>query len=377
MGERDIRNRASESSEFSGERELAVQRERKRTLKERRPIGHLRLGVQLAFAALCVWIGVEFSLFVGGLESGVVGLDRPPGVDGFLPISALMSLQYYLLTGVVHPFHPAGLFILLAILMVSFVFGKAFCSWMCPVGLIAESVGDFGQRLFGRALKLPRWLDWSLRSVKYLLLAFFAYSIFVVMGAFALKQFLDSPYNLTADVKMYYFFVDISQTALLVIGVLLFLSILINRFWCRYLCPYGALLGIVGLFSPNKITRNPVSCIDCGRCVKACPSQIPVDKRKVVISDECTACLSCVASCPIRGALEMRTVVAKRTISPQMIAITTLATFMLITGGAIVTGYWDNNVPKERYQQLHSTVQSMGHPTSTRDLERLNKKPSR
>ncbi len=354
---------------------LVIPKGKKRTLKERLPIGRFRLGVQIAFSLLCVWIGIEFMLFVAGLAPDAAGpmVRRPPGVEGFLPISALMSLQYYLLTGTIHPFHPAGLFILLAIILVSLVAGKAFCSWMCPVGLISETVGDLGQRLFGRPLHLPRWLDWPLRSLKYLLLGFFAHAIFVVMGATALKQFLDTPYNLMADVKMYHFFADASQTTIIVLAVLIVLSFVFNRFWCRYLCPYGALLGIVGILSPNKITRDPISCIDCGRCATACPSRIPVDRRKTVVSDECTSCLTCVASCPVRGALELKTVGRKQAISPRRIAIAIVATFMIVTGTAMVTGYWDNNVPVDHYRQLYPMIESMGHPTSTQELDELNR----
>jgi len=156
----------------------------------------------------------------------------------------------------------------------SFFFGKSFCSWVCPVGFISELIGDFGQKIFKRKLKLPKFLDIPLRSLKYILLGFFIYSIFFLMSQVAVKAFLNSDYNLISDVKMYYFFADISRFSLIVISALFILSIFIRNFWCRFLCPYGALLGIVALLSPLKIKRNKVSCIDCGLCAKACPSSI-------------------------------------------------------------------------------------------------------
>ena len=70
---------------------------------------------------------------------------------------------------------------------------------------------------------------------------------------------------------MYYFFAEITPFALTVIVGLVLLSIPIRGFWCRYLCPYGALLGILSLLSPQKIKRNPTTCIDCGKCAKVCP----------------------------------------------------------------------------------------------------------
>ncbi|MCF8432071.1 MAG: 4Fe-4S binding protein, partial [Melioribacteraceae bacterium] len=255
---------------------------------------------QILFILICIWIGIEFYLFTKFIESpgSAVFVERPPGAEAFLPISALMSVYYFIQTGIIHDAHPAGFFILIAVIAVSLVFGKSFCSWICPIGTLSEYIADFGdkiqKKLFKKVYRLPRWLDYPLRSLKYLLLGFFVYSIFFTMSTIALRMFLDSPYNLVADVKMWYFFADISKTSLIVISVLFFLSIFIRNFWCRFLCPYGALLGIFSLLSPQKITRDPISCIDCALCAKACPSNIKVDKVKTVFSDECSTCMSCV-----------------------------------------------------------------------------------
>ena len=336
---------------------------------------NIRLVVQISFALLCVWIGIEFYSFVEYLESGGVAGDayRPPGVEGFLPISSLMSLYYWLLTGNIHAVHPAGMFILLGVIMISLVFGKSFCSWLCPVGFLSEVLGDLGDKLFGRRLRLPRWLDYPLRSIKYLLLGFFVYSIFLLMTAASLEAFLYSRYNIVADIKMYYFFADITRFSLIVIGVLFLLSIVIRNFWCRYLCPYGALLGIVSLLSLHKIKRNVASCTDCGLCAQVCPSSIKVDKVKTVISDECTACLSCVDVCPVKHTLELTLVNTKKVVSRKQVAVGVVGLFMLIIGLAMLTGNWQNKVTLEEYLQYHKNYDSYGHPISGDDIIELNK----
>ena len=136
-----------------------------------KPIQTIRFWIQVAVVLLCLWIGVEFYHFVKYLEtSGLEGSAyRPPGVEGFLPISSLMSLYLFLISGDIHPAHPAGLFILLAAIIVSFVIGKSFCSWLCPFGWLSELLGDIGERLFKRKLKISKLLDYPLLSLKYLL----------------------------------------------------------------------------------------------------------------------------------------------------------------------------------------------------------------
>ena len=337
-------------------------------------IQKIRFIVQTFFTLLCIWIGVEFYQFIQYLETNgsAAFTSRPPGVDGFLPISSFMGFYLFLVTGEVHAAHPAGFFIFFAIVLVSIVFGKAFCSWLCPVGFLSELIGDFGKKIFGKDLKLPKFLDYPLRSLKYLLLGFLFYSVFFLMSTTALQAFLDSPYNLVSDVKMFYFFAEISRFSLIVIGILFLLSIVFRGFWCRYLCPYGAFLGITSLLSPNKIKRNTVSCIDCGLCNKACPSFIKVDKVKTVISDECTTCLNCVDVCPVEDTLQLETIAVKKKISKKWVAVGVVSVFMLVTGYGIITSKWQNNISKEEYLILYKNMDAFGHPTGTEVVKKFN-----
>lgn len=351
-------------------------KEKKKTIRNfEKPVQKYRFFIQSLFALLCIWIGVEFYLFVTFLQSGGVSTfySRPPGVDGFLPISSLMSFYVFISAGQIHQAHPAGMFIFLSIVLMSLIFGKSFCSWLCPVGFLSELIGDFGEKFFKKKVKLPKVLDYPLRSLKYLLLGLLFYSVFFLMTDIAVKAFLDSPYNLVSDVKMYYFFADLSRTALIIIAALFFLSIFIRGFWCRYLCPYGALLGAMNFISPVKIKRNPASCIDCSLCTKACPSNIKVEKVKTVLSDECTSCMSCVDVCPVADTLQLRLMLRrKKNINKKYVAVSVVSIFLMITSIAMLTGNWDNKITKEEYIELHQQLNSLGHPTGTKAIKEFN-----
>ena len=313
-------------------------------------ITSLRHAVQGATALLVLEIGLEFVGFVRGLERGGAVMARPAGVEGFLPISGLMSLRHLWITGEVHPVHPAALAILVAVLATSITIKKAFCSWLCPIGVVSETLAAMSERLFRRRLALPRLLDLPLRGLKYLLLAFFLQAIFVALSSEELKGFLDSPYNRVADIKMLLFFERLSPVGLSVLGGLAAASFLVPYFWCRYLCPYGALLGIVSLAAPLKVTRHAPSCIDCGLCTKACPSRLPVDRLARVRSDECFGCLSCIAACPVSRALRVETPSPwRRAVRPALLA----ALVVLLFGGTIVAaragGWWRNSISDSEY----------------------------
>jgi len=317
----------------------------------------LRSTIQIAFVLLCIWIGIEFSLFMrwgtsGGQEPFVT---RPPGAEGFLPISALMSLKYWIQTGIINNIHPAAIFILLAIVGVSIALKKSFCSWLCPIGTLSESLWMLGQRLFKRNLTTPRWLDYPLRSLKYLLLFFFVSSIWQ-MDMPSLGQFIHSPYNKVADIKMYLFFADISTFALWTIIILMVFSVVVKNFWCRFLCPYGALLGIVGWLSPLKITRNKSTCTDCALCTKACPSNIKVHKVGQVWSDECMSCLACVQVCPVKETLDIRVSAKARPVPPWVLGTLVAGVFVAVTGLAAIVGHWQNGITKEEYLRRFQEV---------------------
>ena len=326
----------------------------------------LRLAVQILFAALNVWIGTQFYLWVRWAESGGRAFEvlRPAGVEGWLPIEGLMQLKYFLVTGKVLHVHPAGFFLFASFLVISLVFRKAFCSWMCPVGTVSEYLWKVGRSIFGRSFQLPRWVDIPLRSLKYLVLSFFAYAV-IGMSAASIAEFLNSPYALIVDVRMLNFFRYIGGTAAWIVLGLVIASIFVKNFWCRYLCPYGGFLGLVALLSPMRITRRASTCIDCAKCAKACPSALPVDKLLQIRSAECTGCLECVAVCPAKETLIMSVplgVRRRRGIPAWGMAVGVAVLFLGVVACAKFAGHWDTNLPKQVYLQLVPNASEQAHP---------------
>ena len=326
----------------------------------------LRITAQLLLVVLNLWIGVQFYLWVRWAESGgrAVEVSRPAGVEGWLPIEGLMQVKYFLVTGQVPRVHAAGFFLFASFLAISFVFRKSFCSWLCPVGTISEYLWKLGRSTFGRNFQLPRWADIALRSVKYVLLGFFIYAV-AGMSATAIAEFLGSPYALIVDVRMLNFFRYLGGTTAFVVLGIVIASVFVQNLWCRYLCPYGAFLGLVSLLGPARITRNPGTCIDCAKCAKACPSALPVDKLVQIRSAECTGCLECVAVCPAKDTLAMSLPAGwrkRRAIPAWSMAAGIAILFFGLVGYAKFAGHWNTDLPKQVYLQLVPNASEQQHP---------------
>jgi len=312
-----------------------------RMYPQRAYIRTLRYAVQFLFLLLALFIGYRFYQFVLHFEApGHPFVQRPPSVDAFLPIGGLMAFKYFLLTGIIEPVHPAGFILFVAILGVSLMMKKGFCGWICPIGTISQFVWMAGEKIAGKNFKIEKTTDVILRSLKYILLSLFILLIGVAMAPNMMLLFFITDYYKIVDVRMMKFFTDMSTLTLWILIALVGLSVLYKNFWCRYLCPYGALLGLLSRFSPFKIRRNEEKCIHCHACTSHCPTLIDVEKNDVIKSEECFGCMTCVSHCPSEGALDLSVRSGKkiRILRPYLYPVILIILFYLVIGIGMASG---------------------------------------
>ncbi|UJX42030.1 4Fe-4S binding protein [Desulfovibrio sp. JY] len=305
---------------------------------------------QWFFFLASLYVGWRFILFCRYAVGAGPEAARPAGVEGFLPISALLGARHALATGTWDPVHPAGLTIFLAALAMAFFFRKAFCGHVCPVGFVITRLGRLGQRL-GLARSLPGWLEAMLRAPKYLLLAFFLFTSFFGMDAASIEQFVRSSYNLTADARMLLFFLHPGMIALIVLGCLFVLGVVFRGSFCRWLCPYGALLGLLAKIGPTSLVRDPERCTGCGRCRKVCPMDLPITAGPRPM--ECSGCASCVIACP-QKASAVRFGFLGRPAPWWLTAAGACGVFALAYVAAHMAGTWRTRLPGDMLARLYA-----------------------
>ncbi|HTU52141.1 MAG TPA: 4Fe-4S binding protein [Acidobacteriaceae bacterium] len=118
----------------------------RRTLKDRSQ--GFRHSVQVVFVMLNIGLGFQFCVWTRYYETAgkTLYMNRPAGVEGWLPIAGMMNTKYLLETHSIPQIHPAAMFLFLAFLASSLLLKKAFCSWLCPIGTLSELLWKTGEK---------------------------------------------------------------------------------------------------------------------------------------------------------------------------------------------------------------------------------------
>ena len=232
------------------------------------------------------------------------------GVERFCPFGGIETLwavaTQQSFTCAMGPFN---LSLMMALLAMTLVARKAFCSWACPVGTVSEWLGALGRhiRIASGKLRGSRRLGFVFPSsrkdapLRWLRLPILAAILYFTVGTSELIFRPFDPYYVLFSAHGH----DVQMWSYLVVGVILLASVILPMVWCRYLCPLGGSLWPFSRFAWLRIARSEKSCTDCGKCDAVCPHGIPVSSVEQVDSGECTLCMECTTACPKNEALAL------------------------------------------------------------------------
>lgn len=186
--------------------------------------------------------------------------------------------------------------LLLALILYTILFGRFFCGYACAFGSFGDWLYGAGafirKKLRIRILPLPVKAAAYLKYVKYAVLAFvFILSLAGFPGLLAGK----SPWAAFAAIRAGRI---TANPGLLLLGVLILCMIWTERFFCRFLCPLGAVFSITPRIPLVGFHKNTNLCGGCGNCTKHCPAGLSLGEKEYIHSGECLGCGTCVSVCP-------------------------------------------------------------------------------
>jgi polyferredoxin len=178
------------------------------------------------------------------------GPNGSPSVEAYCPFGGIESLYQFITTGgLVRRIEPSAMILMAAVLLLTLIFSRGFCGWICPFGSVQEWLGLLGRKIFKRTYNPAGPWEKRLRYLKYLILGI------IVAFSWHLGTLVFRPYDpFLAFFHLGQGFREMPY-AYAALGVVLLDSLKHERFFCKYACPLGAVIGIVGKVGLTKIVR--------------------------------------------------------------------------------------------------------------------------
>lgn len=256
-----------------------------------------------------------------------------PSVEAYCPFGGIENLYHFLTTGgYIRRIEPSAMILLAAVVLLTLVASRGFCGWVCPFGSLQEWIGLAGKKIFGKKFNPTGPWDRRLRYLKYVVLA-------VIVG---LTWYTGTLVFRDYDPFLAFFHLGegISERpwAYAALAVVLLGSLLIDRFFCKYACPLGAVLGLLGKIGLTRVRRDPSECKACNVCRQKCYAHIDVASFVEIRHAECNHCLDCVAHCPKPNVLRMRG--PRWRFSHPVYALVLVAGLFVMIGASKLAGQW-------------------------------------
>lgn len=261
------------------------------------------------------------------------GPNGSPSVEAYCPFGGLESLYQFLTTGgFIRRIEPSAVILFGALMLLTVVASRGFCGWVCPFGSLQEWIGIVGKKLLKKRFNPTNAWDRRLRNLKYVIL------VAIVGMTWHLGALVFRPY----DPFLAFFHlgqgVDEMPWAYGVLAVVLVGSLWIERFFCKYACPLGAVIGLVGKIGLTKIERNEADCKGCNLCHRQCPVHVDFLFTKTIRDAECNHCMECVVDCPKPNVLTLRG--PKWNFSHPVYASMLVVGLFALVGASQLAGKW-------------------------------------
>lgn len=267
----------------------------KKAAKKLSKVQKVRLAIQIFVVVFVFFISISHYLE----EKNIAVIPGTASIHAICPFGGVATLYTYATTGdYIQKIHQSDFYMLIGLVFALIITGASFCGWICPLGSIQEWFGKLGRKIFGRFYnKVPKRLDFILRFGKYALLIWI-----IIQTARTGKLFFGDfdPYynlfNIWTD--------EIALTGYISVALTLGLSLLIERPFCRYACPLGAVNGLFNSVSILNIKRKKETCVNCELCDSACPLNVNISGKGSIKSPACIRCMKCVETCPVNSPAE-------------------------------------------------------------------------
>ena len=221
-------------------------------------------------------------------------------------------------------FNDSYVFIIIAVLTV--IIGRFFCGYICIFGSLSDWLNIISTKILKIKQINIRKYDKKLKLIKFLILIFIVSLVWTNIVNIDGMSPWDS-YGLILDIS---FMISNYLIGTIILILIMLISLFIERFFCRYMCPLGALLSIFSKFRIIKIHKPKINCNLCKACTLKCSMGIDLDSTSIIKSTECINCLNCTSICPKNNA---KYKIDEKVANEYLITIISISTFLIMYYG--------------------------------------------
>ena len=269
----------------------------------------VRIVVSLIFLVATTFLLIDFYGYIPGfVKNDILYLQFVPSLLKFITILSIGAAGF------------------LIILLLTILFGRIYCSTVCPLGILQDIVNYFSKKF-----RKEKYFEY-LKELRVLRISLLVLTIVVFLLGSSLAINLLDPYSLYGRItgnffkpvlvglnnvaskamemlkvySVYYYDIKAFNAIPFVITAAFFVLVVVmawmkGRLYCNTVCPVGTLLGYISKISLFKIIIKDEECISCGLCTQECKSGCIDSDNKTVDMSRCVMCFDCLSSCPTDG----------------------------------------------------------------------------
>lgn len=214
-----------------------------------------------------------------------------------------------------------GLIEFVSVIILTILLGRFFCGWFCAFGTYNDWIHLISKNIFKIDFKINETVDSILKYVKYVVLLM----LIIVSWTIGSNVFNStSPWDAFAQITDFSYVISNLTIGFILLILITIGAFFVERFFCRYLCPLGAIFTIFSKISLFKINKPNDKCGKCRLCTNNCSMGLPLYKKKYVRGGECINCLKCLDVCPRKNTQGN---ILNQDINPALASSVAIATF--------------------------------------------------
>ncbi|MDD7793612.1 FMN-binding protein [Clostridium sp. 'White wine YQ'] len=293
----------------------------------------------------------------------IIGLILFPGVF-ILTFSEIRDIYQGIISGNFSFIQMIGKSVeVITVIPITIFLGRFFCGWLCAFGTLNDFLYLISNKVFKLRFRVNETVDTVLKTIKYLILLFIVYFIWTEKSTLFESS---SPWDAFAQLPQFSDAISQYTIGSIILLLIIIGSLFIERFFCRYLCPLGAIFTFTSKLRIFDISKKRDKCGKCRICTNNCSMGIPMYESDKIRSGECINCFKCLDVCPRKNT---KAEICGENVSPALAACVAIGglTVLYAGGNALSKTIENTSITQSQKNNITSSLKTNNQSKKYKD----------